>query len=181
MFLLLGFTFWGYGQFTNLFITPAYSWDWYCCGPMCSNFGIYCYRTPVCGDQGGRFLLSYIYFSSSSNLTSYLFYISWLYELEFSYLNVCILCTWTVSLTSNQCFLIKMSKCIVLRVLFYLIVLYMQSTVVQGIVTSVNICALLFVIAAGGYLGFKSGWVGYELQSGYFKSLICTSSCMFGL
>ncbi|XP_004493215.1 cationic amino acid transporter 2, vacuolar-like isoform X2 [Cicer arietinum] len=43
-----------------------------------------------------------------------------------------------------------------------------KSTVVQGIVTSVNVCALLFVIVAGGYLGFKSGWVGYELPTGYF-------------
>ncbi|XP_061356749.1 cationic amino acid transporter 2, vacuolar-like isoform X1 [Gastrolobium bilobum] len=43
-----------------------------------------------------------------------------------------------------------------------------ESTVVQGIVTSVNVCALLFVVAAGGYIGFKSGWVGYELPSGFF-------------
>ncbi|GAU23995.1 hypothetical protein TSUD_327960 [Trifolium subterraneum] len=43
-----------------------------------------------------------------------------------------------------------------------------ESTVVQGIVTSVNVCALLFVIVAGGYIGFKSGWVGYELPTGYF-------------
>lgn len=43
-----------------------------------------------------------------------------------------------------------------------------ESTVVQGIVTSVNVCALLFVIVAGGYMGFKSGWVGYELPTGYF-------------
>ncbi|GMP98256.1 hypothetical protein CsSME_00046213 [Camellia sinensis var. sinensis] len=27
---------------------------------------------------------------------------------------------------------------------------------------------MLFVIIAGGYLGFKSGWVGYELPVGYF-------------
>ncbi|CAK8542893.1 unnamed protein product [Lathyrus sativus] len=43
-----------------------------------------------------------------------------------------------------------------------------ESTVVQGIVTSVNVCALLFVVIAGGYLGFKSGWAGYELPTGYF-------------
>ena len=48
----------------------------------------------------------------------------------------------------------------------------MQSTVVQGIVTSVNVCALLFVIVAGGYMGFKSGWVGYELPTGYFKFFV---------
>ncbi|KAL2320517.1 hypothetical protein Fmac_029486 [Flemingia macrophylla] len=43
-----------------------------------------------------------------------------------------------------------------------------ESTVAQSIVTSVNVCALLFVIAAGGYVGFKSGWVGYELPIGFF-------------
>ncbi|XP_027357930.1 cationic amino acid transporter 2, vacuolar-like isoform X2 [Abrus precatorius] len=43
-----------------------------------------------------------------------------------------------------------------------------ESTMVQGVVTSVNICALLFVMVAGGYLGFKSGWVGYALPTGYF-------------
>ncbi|CAI8613662.1 unnamed protein product [Vicia faba] len=43
-----------------------------------------------------------------------------------------------------------------------------ESTVVQGIVTSVNVCALLFVVVAGGYIGFKSGWAGYELPTGYF-------------
>ncbi|KAK7336301.1 hypothetical protein VNO77_16837 [Canavalia gladiata] len=43
-----------------------------------------------------------------------------------------------------------------------------ESTMVQGVVTAVNICALLFVIAAGGYQGFKSGWAGYELPSGFF-------------
>ncbi|KAK4282091.1 hypothetical protein QN277_013509 [Acacia crassicarpa] len=42
------------------------------------------------------------------------------------------------------------------------------STTVQGIITSVNVCALMFVIIAGTYLGFKSGWAGYELPSGYF-------------
>nr|GMC88526.1 cationic amino acid transporter 2, vacuolar-like [Ipomoea batatas] len=44
----------------------------------------------------------------------------------------------------------------------------MQSTVVQGFVTIANICAMLFVIVAGGYLGFKNGWPGYELPTGYF-------------
>ncbi|KAE9612536.1 putative amino acid/polyamine transporter I, cationic amino acid transporter [Lupinus albus] len=43
-----------------------------------------------------------------------------------------------------------------------------ESARAQSIVTSVNICALVFIILAGGYLGFKSGWVGYELSSGYF-------------
>ncbi|XP_018833429.2 cationic amino acid transporter 4, vacuolar-like [Juglans regia] len=43
-----------------------------------------------------------------------------------------------------------------------------ESSVVQSIVTTVNIGALLFIIIVGGYLGFKNGWVGYELPSGYF-------------
>ncbi|CAK8533035.1 unnamed protein product [Lathyrus sativus] len=43
-----------------------------------------------------------------------------------------------------------------------------ESTMVQSIVTSVNICALMFVIVVGGYLGFRSGWVGYKLPTGYF-------------
>ncbi|KAJ4828189.1 Carnitine O-acetyltransferase mitochondrial [Turnera subulata] len=43
-----------------------------------------------------------------------------------------------------------------------------ESTFAQAVVTSVNICALLFVIIAGGYLGFKTGWAGYELPTGYF-------------
>ncbi|KAK7315512.1 hypothetical protein VNO77_34062 [Canavalia gladiata] len=43
-----------------------------------------------------------------------------------------------------------------------------ESTMVQSIVTSVNICALLFVIVAGSYLGFKSGWAGYKQPTGYF-------------
>ncbi|KAK6944549.1 Amino acid/polyamine transporter I [Dillenia turbinata] len=43
-----------------------------------------------------------------------------------------------------------------------------ESTVAQTIVTTINVSALLFIIVAGGYLGFKTGWVGYELPSGYF-------------
>ncbi|KAL6555260.1 Carnitine O-acetyltransferase mitochondrial [Orobanche gracilis] len=43
-----------------------------------------------------------------------------------------------------------------------------ESTFVQGIVTVANICAMIFVIIAGGYLGFQTGWPGYELPAGYF-------------
>ncbi|KAJ9693743.1 hypothetical protein PVL29_009615 [Vitis rotundifolia] len=43
-----------------------------------------------------------------------------------------------------------------------------ESTLVQTIVTVVNVCVMVFIIIAGGYLGFKTGWVGYELRSGYF-------------
>lgn len=43
-----------------------------------------------------------------------------------------------------------------------------ESTFVQGVVTVANICAMIFVIVAGGYLGFKTGWPGYEVPSGLF-------------
>ncbi|XP_047307806.1 cationic amino acid transporter 2, vacuolar-like [Impatiens glandulifera] len=43
-----------------------------------------------------------------------------------------------------------------------------ESTLVQGIVTIANVCAMFFVIIAGGYLGWKTGWAGYELPVGYF-------------
>ncbi|XP_051138713.1 cationic amino acid transporter 2, vacuolar-like [Andrographis paniculata] len=43
-----------------------------------------------------------------------------------------------------------------------------ESTFVQGVVTVVNIFAMIFVIVAGGYLGFKTGWPGYDVPSGYF-------------
>ncbi|CAI9765722.1 unnamed protein product [Fraxinus pennsylvanica] len=43
-----------------------------------------------------------------------------------------------------------------------------ESAFVQGIVTAANTCAMIFVIIAGGYLGFKTGWPGYELSVGYF-------------
>ncbi|XVF30728.1 hypothetical protein REPUB_Repub16aG0083600 [Reevesia pubescens] len=43
-----------------------------------------------------------------------------------------------------------------------------ESSLVQTIVTTVNVCAMLFVIIAGGYLACKTGWVGYELHSGFF-------------
>lgn len=41
-----------------------------------------------------------------------------------------------------------------------------QSSLVQAIVTSVNVCTLVFIIVVGGYLAFKTGWVGYDLPSG---------------
>ena len=44
--------------------------------------------------------------------------------------------------------------------------LLLQSTVVQGFVTTANVCAMMFVVIAGGYLGFKTGWAGYELPTG---------------
>ncbi|KAL5547296.1 hypothetical protein UlMin_006983 [Ulmus minor] len=43
-----------------------------------------------------------------------------------------------------------------------------DSTLVQTIATTINASALLFIVIAGGYLGFKNGWIGYEMTSGYF-------------
>ncbi|KAB1995860.1 hypothetical protein ES319_D13G190400v1 [Gossypium barbadense] len=43
-----------------------------------------------------------------------------------------------------------------------------ESALAQGIVTAVNVFAMLFVIIAGGYLGFKTGWTGYEVPTEYF-------------
>ncbi|GMI85463.1 cationic amino acid transporter 2 [Hibiscus trionum] len=43
-----------------------------------------------------------------------------------------------------------------------------ESALAQGIVTAANVFVMLFVIIAGGYLGFKTGWTGYELPTGYF-------------
>ncbi|XP_022718827.1 LOW QUALITY PROTEIN: cationic amino acid transporter 4, vacuolar-like [Durio zibethinus] len=43
-----------------------------------------------------------------------------------------------------------------------------ESSLVQTIVTTVNVCAMLFVIIAGGYLACKTGWVGYEHPSRFF-------------
>ncbi|XP_042001179.1 cationic amino acid transporter 2, vacuolar-like [Salvia splendens] len=58
-----------------------------------------------------------------------------------------------------------------------------ESALAQGIVTSVNVCALVFIIVAGGYLGFKTGWHGYELPAGYFpfgaKGMLAGASTVF--
>ncbi|KAB1223317.1 Cationic amino acid transporter 2, vacuolar [Morella rubra] len=43
-----------------------------------------------------------------------------------------------------------------------------ESTRAQVVVTTANVFAMIFVITAGSYLGFKTGWVGYELPTGYF-------------
>ncbi|KGN53902.1 cationic amino acid transporter 2, vacuolar [Cucumis sativus] len=43
-----------------------------------------------------------------------------------------------------------------------------ESIAAQAVVTGANLCAMMFVIVAGSYIGFKTGWVGYELPTGYF-------------
>ncbi|GAB2301306.1 Regulatory protein MIG1, partial [Dionaea muscipula] len=43
-----------------------------------------------------------------------------------------------------------------------------ESSLVQALVTALNVCAMVFVIIAGGYLACQTGWNGYHLSSGYF-------------
>ncbi|XP_077247727.1 cationic amino acid transporter 2 [Tasmannia lanceolata] len=43
-----------------------------------------------------------------------------------------------------------------------------ESSAAQAVVTTANVCVMVFVIIAGGYLGFQTGWAGYALPSGYF-------------
>ncbi|XP_042512292.1 cationic amino acid transporter 2, vacuolar [Macadamia integrifolia] len=43
-----------------------------------------------------------------------------------------------------------------------------ESSLVQAIVTTANVCVMIFVIIAGGYLAFQTGWAGYEVPNGYF-------------
>ncbi|KAL8255759.1 hypothetical protein R6Q59_030826 [Mikania micrantha] len=43
-----------------------------------------------------------------------------------------------------------------------------ESSLAQGVITTINVLALLFIIVAGGYVGFKTQWVGYSIPGGYF-------------
>lgn len=43
---------------------------------------------------------------------------------------------------------------------------YLQSSLVQATVTTVNIVALIFILIAGGIVGFRTGWKGYQVSSG---------------
>ncbi|KAG8091665.1 hypothetical protein GUJ93_ZPchr0012g21791 [Zizania palustris] len=45
-----------------------------------------------------------------------------------------------------------------------------QSSVVEGIITIANVIVMLFVICAGGWLGFQNGWTGYNVPQGYFPN-----------
>uniref|UniRef100_A0A804PB63 Cationic amino acid transporter C-terminal domain-containing protein n=1 Tax=Zea mays TaxID=4577 RepID=A0A804PB63_MAIZE len=45
-----------------------------------------------------------------------------------------------------------------------------ESSSVEGIITTANIIVMLFVICAGGWLGFRNGWVGYKVPEGYFPN-----------
>ncbi|CAH9069121.1 unnamed protein product [Cuscuta epithymum] len=58
-----------------------------------------------------------------------------------------------------------------------------ESSLAQTIITAVNIFALMFIVIAGTYLGFKSGWAGYGLPNGYFpfgiNGLLAGSATVF--
>nr|DAD29136.1 TPA_asm: hypothetical protein HUJ06_030604 [Nelumbo nucifera] len=58
-----------------------------------------------------------------------------------------------------------------------------ESILVQSIATLANVCVMVFVIIVGGYLGFKTGWPGYKLPSGYFpfgvKGMLAGSATVF--
>jgi len=41
-----------------------------------------------------------------------------------------------------------------------------ESSFVQGVVTVLNCFVMLFVIIAGSYIGFQTGWVGYKVAGG---------------
>ncbi|CAM0145787.1 unnamed protein product [Urochloa decumbens] len=45
-----------------------------------------------------------------------------------------------------------------------------ESSFVEAIITSANIIVMLFVICAGGWLGFRNGWAGYKGPDGYFPN-----------
>ncbi|KAJ0616480.1 putative amino acid/polyamine transporter I, cationic amino acid transporter [Helianthus annuus] len=42
-----------------------------------------------------------------------------------------------------------------------------ESSLAQGVITTINVAALLFIIVAGGYVGFKTQWAGYSIPGGY--------------
>ncbi|CAI9099358.1 OLC1v1036165C2 [Oldenlandia corymbosa var. corymbosa] len=58
-----------------------------------------------------------------------------------------------------------------------------ESSLAQSIITTINIGAMLFVCITGGYLGWKSGWVGYQIPTGYFpygvNGLLAGSATLF--
>ncbi|XP_077248620.1 uncharacterized protein LOC143888166 [Tasmannia lanceolata] len=43
-----------------------------------------------------------------------------------------------------------------------------ESALAQSVVTTTNVCVMVFVIIAGAYVGFQTKWIGYSLPSGYF-------------
>ncbi|CAN6439887.1 unnamed protein product [Victoria cruziana] len=43
-----------------------------------------------------------------------------------------------------------------------------ESSFAQSIVTTANVCVMIFVIITGSIIGFRSGWPGYSIPDGYF-------------
>ncbi|CAH8325162.1 unnamed protein product, partial [Eruca vesicaria subsp. sativa] len=69
---------------------------------------------------------------------------------------------------------IVVDPCAALLVIIFTILLcfgIMESSLVQAIVASVNVCTLMFIIVVGGYLAFKTGWAGYDLPDGTAEEL----------
>ncbi|ERM93567.1 hypothetical protein AMTRI_Chr03g149130 [Amborella trichopoda] len=73
-----------------------------------------------------------------------------------------------VSLPGTDIILDPCAAFLVLVVTGLLCVGIKESSFAQAVVTTANVCIMVFVIIAGGYLGFRNGWVGYSLPSGYF-------------
>nr|GEZ10190.1 cationic amino acid transporter 2, vacuolar-like isoform X2 [Tanacetum cinerariifolium]GEZ18596.1 cationic amino acid transporter 2, vacuolar-like isoform X2 [Tanacetum cinerariifolium] len=47
-----------------------------------------------------------------------------------------------------------------------------ESSLAQGVITTINVVALLFIIVAGGYVGFKTQWVGYQIAGGTAEEVV---------
>ncbi|CAN1246084.1 Cationic amino acid transporter 4, vacuolar [Linum grandiflorum] len=65
---------------------------------------------------------------------------------------------------------IVVDPCAAILVLIVTVLLCMgikESSLAQTVVTTINIFGMIFIIIAGGYIAFKNGWPGYELDSGY--------------
>ncbi|XP_051191437.1 cationic amino acid transporter 2, vacuolar isoform X1 [Lolium perenne] len=45
-----------------------------------------------------------------------------------------------------------------------------ESSLVEGIITIANVAVMLFIICAGGWLGFQNGWPGYNVPKSYFPN-----------
>ncbi|KAF6988797.1 hypothetical protein CFC21_006248 [Triticum aestivum] len=45
-----------------------------------------------------------------------------------------------------------------------------ESSLVEGVITIANVAIMLFIICAGGWLGFQNGWPGYDVPKGYFPN-----------
>ena len=74
---------------------------------------------------------------------------------EVSFVSFQILASLCFFVLACICFLICYSK-------YYIL----QSSFAQTVVTTVNVFGMLFIIIAGGYLAFKTEWIGYDLPSG---------------